>query len=186
MFIDKLLSLAVGLLFLLVLSCDGPAGEAETKAAALTTPRTLENEPAFWDYAASSNLLQTSIGQLAIERGDTQQVRALAEEAVGFHGNALMQLKKLANKYTLVLPDSLTGADRDLVKEFEQLEGEEFNARYRAFVSSTHQMQLSHYEEALQKTEDQEIREWLKALLEHLRVEQAQLNAPDSLQQPVL
>lgn len=186
MFIDKLLSLAVGLLFLLVLACDGPDMETETKAAALTAQRTLENEPAFWDYAASSNLLQISIGQLAIERGATQHVKELAGQAVSFHGTALQQFKNMAGKHAILLPDSLTGADSDMVKEFEQLEGEEFNTRYLAFVGSSHQMQLSRYEEALQKTEDQEIRAWLRAQLEHLRVEQAQLKAADSLQQQPL
>ncbi|WP_299822432.1 DUF4142 domain-containing protein [uncultured Pontibacter sp.] len=187
MFIDKLLSLAIGLLFLLVLSCDGPTKETDTKAPALTSQQTLANNPVFWDYAASSNMLQAEISRLAIEKGNSEQVVALAEKAASFHSNALQQLEAIASQHaTIHLPDSLTGADSELVKEFEQLDVAEFNVRYRSFINSTHRAQLSRYDEALRKAKDKETREWLMALLSHLHEELEQLNNMDTLaEEPV-
>ena len=182
MFIDKLLSLAIGLLFLLVLSCDGPAADSEKKAP--IEQRTLSQDPVFWDYAASSNMLQAEIGQLAIERGEPATIKKIAEKAVSFHSTALTKLKTLASQQSGVhLPDSLTGADSQLVRDFEQLEGEEFNDRYRAFIVSTHRLQLERYQEALLKTEDIKTREWLTDMLLHLREEIQQFERVDSLDQ---
>ena len=182
MFIDKMLSLAVGLLFLLVLSCDGPSERAESDINALASEPTLADDAVFWDYAASSNLLQAEIGQLAKEKSTAPPIKLLAEEAVQFHSSALQELKKLAKKHASVqLPDSLATADRDLVKELAQLEGEEFEIRYRAFINSTHQTQLTRYEEALQKTEVPELRNWLRNMVTHLRKELQQHSMLDSL-----
>ena len=180
MFIEKLFALIIGLLFLFVLACDGPSGSAEHKTVTLTSQRTLKSSPAFWDYAASSNMLQVEIGQLAIERGD-ESVKVMAEKAVGFHSQALKQLKAIARKHMgIQLPDSLSGADSNLIKEFELLEGEKFNARYKAFISNSHQLQLSRYQEALQKADDQETREWLDALVRHLHEELGDLDKAEA------
>ncbi|GAB3193840.1 putative outer membrane protein [Pontibacter aydingkolensis] len=184
MFIDKLLSLAIGLLFLLVLSCDSPSGNSSNETTTLTSQRTLKNDPAFWDYAASSNMLQTEIGQLAMEKGEPESIKALGEKAVKFHSKALQQLKSITRQHaTLHLPDSLTGADSKLVKEFKQLEGEEFNARYKAFIASTHQMQLTRYKEALEKADDQVTRDWLNSILTHLQEKLNDLYTADSVQE---
>lgn len=181
MLIDKLLSLVFGILFLVALSCDGPGsrtGERGDVAA-----RTLSDDPAFWDYAFSSNLLQTEIGQLVNEKEVSMEVKALASEAASYHGKALRELKPLAKRHTSTpLPDSLSRADRDLVNEFKQLDGEELESRYRAFIRSTHQNQLTRYQEALQRAEDQRIRKFLNGMLEHLRQELTALAKLDSLQ----
>lgn len=183
MFLDKLLSLVVGLIFLIALSCDGPTGKSGEENKAVATTRTLANDSAFWDYAVSSNILQTELGQL-VQSKENAQVRSLASEATRYHGNALEKLKRLAKgHYTGPLPDSLSGADRDMVNEFKLLEGEELATRYRAFISSTHQRQLARYQEALQRTEDPKIREWLNDMLLHLQQQLEHLSRMDSLQE---
>ena len=145
--------------------------------------RALADDPAFWDYAFSSNLLQTEIGRVVNEKEVSLEVKTLASQAASYHGKALRELKSLAKGHTSApLPDSLSRADRDLVNEFKQLDGEELEARYRAFIRSTHQNQLTRYQEALQRVEDQKIRRFLNAMLEHLRQELAALSRLDSLQ----
>jgi putative membrane protein len=184
MFIDKLLSLIVGLLFLMVLSCDGPSGNSANKTITLESKRTLKNNPAFWDYAASSNILQTEIGQLMIEKGEPQTLQLLAEKSVSFHSEALEELKEIVSQYkSIQIPDSLIGADKDLVKEFELLKGEELETRYKAFINSTHKSQLTRYEEALRKADDKKTRDWLIKMIAHLHEKLDQINATDSIQQ---
>jgi putative membrane protein len=76
MFIPKLLSSACGAVFLLLLACSGPSAETETEAPQIIVIRTLQDDPAFWDYAASSSMLQVGAGKLAMEKGSTAQVKA--------------------------------------------------------------------------------------------------------------
>ncbi|MEJ8801160.1 DUF4142 domain-containing protein [Pontibacter sp. H249] len=182
MFTDKLFALAVGILFLFILSCDGPISNEAENTVALTTQKTLKNSPAFWDYAASSNMLQVEMGQLAIERGD-ENLKNMAEKAIGFHSASLNKLKSIARKHTgIYLPDSLSGADKGLVDEFELLEGEEFDARYRAFILNSHQLQLSRYQEALPQADDEETKAWINSILTHLQQELNSFEQADSLQ----
>ncbi len=184
MFIDKLLGLITGLLFLLVLSCDGPSNDSTNKTITIQTKRTLKADPAFWDYAASSNMLQTEIGQLVIEQGEPQALQAVAQKAVNFHSEALQELKVIAAQYNgIIIPDNLIGADNDLVKEFSLMKGEELANRYKAFVNSTHQSQLTRYEEALKIADDQQTKDWLIKMIAHLHEELDQINTINSTQE---
>ncbi|GAB3531005.1 hypothetical protein GCM10027443_12580 [Pontibacter brevis] len=183
MFIDKLLTILFGALFLLMLACDGSSSTSEENT--ITVSRSIQHDPAFWDYAASSNMLQVEISRLAIEKGTTEKTRALGQRAISFHSNSLERIKQLmADKDDIQLPDSLGGADRSLVQEFRLLEGEEFDTRYRDFITSTHRTQLDRYEEALRRADNQKIRDWLMDMRAHMREELDELTHPDSVAAP--
>ena len=169
----------VSALFLL-LSCGGPSSEGETNT--ITVAQTLQSDPAFWDYAASSNLLQTEISRMAVAKGGTEGIRNLGQQSADFHTQALERLRRLVAKNKRIqLPDSLGDADKGLVQEFVLLEGAEFDSRYRDFIVSTHLAQLDRYEEALSKADDQETRDWLMGMRAHLRDELDLLAQPDSV-----
>ncbi|MFD3001411.1 DUF4142 domain-containing protein [Pontibacter toksunensis] len=184
MFYDKLLTNLFGALFLLMLACDGPSSNPEAKT--ITVNRSIMYDPAFWDYAASSNMLQAEISRLAIEKGSTENIRAFGQRAADFHGGALKRMQRLMDGNDGVqLPDSLGSADRGLVQEFQLLEGEAFDTRYRDFIASSHRTQLDRYEEALRRADDQKVRDLLMDMRAHMREELDKLAQPDSAAMPV-
>ncbi|MDX5436740.1 MAG: hypothetical protein LPK03_06065, partial [Pontibacter sp.] len=65
-------------------------------------------------------------------------------------------------------------------QEFKLLEGAELDARYRDFIISTHKAQLTRYEEALAKAQDQRTRNWILDMHAHLRKEISELVELDS------
>ncbi len=183
MFIDKLLSIVLGISFLLMLACSESPSENETNTISVT--RSLQQDPAFWDYAASSNMLQVELGRLAAKQGSAVKVKTLGQQAADFHSSALMNLKEvMAKEERIHLPDSLAGADKGLVKEFALLQGEAFDARYRSFVISSHRTQLDRYEEALSRADDQKTRDWLMDMRAHMRKTLDTLVQPDSVATP--
>lgn len=170
----------IALFLLLLQACDGPSAGDETNAIIVT--QNIQQDPAFWDYAASSNMLQTEISLLAVEKGASENVKSLGSKSASVHRDALERLRKLTAKHDQIkLPDSLAEADRSLVQEFMLLEGEEFDTRYRNFIVSTHLAQLDRYEEALSKADDQETRDWLMFMRAHLRQELSLASQPDSV-----
>ncbi|GHA66990.1 DUF4142 domain-containing protein [Pontibacter akesuensis] len=180
MLLDRIIAFTLGTIFLLVLACDGPAAE-KSEAIAETRTRTLLNDPAFWDYAASSNMLQVQVSELAVEKATNARTREFAQNVTTYHADALKQLENLvAGHDNIRLPDSLGGADQGLLQDMALLEGEAFDLRYREFVLSTHHAQLNRYEEALVKADDQKTREWIINLREHLREKINQISEPDS------
>lgn len=180
MLADKLRLIPFYAVFLLLLACGKSSPEGETNT--IIVAQSLQHDPAFWDYAASSNLLQTEISRMAMEKGASEGVRNLGRQSADFHAQALEQLRRLvAGNERVQLPDSLGEADKGLVQEFVLLEGEEFDTRYRDFIVSTHLAQLDRYEEALSKADDQETRDWLMFMRAHLRRELSLASQPDSV-----
>lgn len=175
---DKLLTILFGLIFLLMIACsDSP--ESATQQTAAIAPAMKENrsKAAFLDYAASTNMLQLELARVAIERGQSEEVRKLGEEALEFHANALDSLRlAVGDADRESLPDSLGAADRAIVEEFRNLPAAEFDARYRQYLLSAHTAQLERYEEVLLKTEEENIRNWITQVQEQLQ-ERVQVTA---------
>ncbi|WP_224744270.1 DUF4142 domain-containing protein [Pontibacter aquaedesilientis] len=166
MFTDKLLSIAFGLLFLLTIAC-GDTVETET-GEAITPPavKEMSRTAAFVDYAASTNMLQAKLAQLAIEKGQSEEVKAMGEQMLAFYGSALDELRTVAKAEGLhsSLPDSLGTADQETIEEFRKLPAAEFDERYRQYVDSSQKSQQEHYQEMLVRTEEEEIRKWISEM----------------------
>ncbi|PKV66894.1 DUF4142 domain-containing protein [Pontibacter ramchanderi] len=171
MLTDKLLTLAFGLLLLLMIACgDGPASD-QTKATTPPVVKEMSRSAAFLDYAASTTMLQAELAQVAAERAESEQIKALSAEMQGFYRQALKQLQQVAKAEGLhnSLPDSLGSADRATIAEFRKLSGTAFDERYREFVQASQQAQLDHYSEMLLKAEEEQIRSWVNEMQLQLR-----------------
>jgi putative membrane protein len=183
MYINKILTLALGAILLLSASCDNQRTRPDARELTFTIEKP-EPSPMFWDYAASTSMLHTELGRLAKEKSKKQQVTAFADSAVRIHSNALRSLQTIAVKYTHVqLPDSLSGADRSLVDEFKKLEGEEFEMRYLEYLKSTHQKQYSRFQQTLSETEDPALRRWLNSMKARLQNQLKQYSLLDSVKE---
>ncbi|WP_018476682.1 DUF4142 domain-containing protein [Pontibacter roseus] len=170
MLTDKLLTLAFGVIFLLTLACsDSPETNKHQQMTLLPATKT-SGQTAFFDYAASTSMLQVELGQLAAERGQQEQVKAIGEHALQHHTRALADLRKTVGKDHLTsIPDTLGAADKAIVEEFRNLPAAEFDNRYRHYILSSHTAQLERYQETLQKTEEEHIREWINQMQVHLQ-----------------
>ncbi len=170
MFIDKIITLALGSIFLFLLACDSNQSAENTTRELTYQIETKEPSAIFWDYAATTSMLQSELSMLAAGKTTDTQVTVLADSALLLHTNALKRLHRIAEKYKDVqLPDSLSGADKEMVEEFKLLDEQEFATRYREYLELTHKTQLSRYSETLSETEDPALRQWLQTMREKLR-----------------
>jgi putative membrane protein len=161
MFINKIIAIALGSVFLFFLACDNRTTESETTEVTYTLDK---HEPSamFWDYAASTSMLQKELGKLATEKAEDSLIQTYADSALLIHSKALLSLRNLAGKYkNIQLPDSLTGSDKEMVEEFKALQGEDFESRYVEYLTLTHKAQLNRYQETLSETDDPSLRQWL-------------------------
>ncbi|MBC5774251.1 DUF4142 domain-containing protein [Pontibacter sp. KCTC 32443] len=182
MFTDKLFILALAAISLLLPACDSRTTESETTEVTYTLEKQ-EPSAMFWDYAASTSMLQTELSKLAKQKSEDTQVLALADSALLQHTKALRKLQRISGKYEYVqLPDSLTGADKTIVKDFKALEGEEFETRYLEYLENSISAQLNRYQETLNETEDPALRSWLNNMKAHLRSQLQLYAAADTLE----
>ncbi|MCC9137129.1 DUF4142 domain-containing protein [Pontibacter silvestris] len=182
MMYHKQLTSAFGaiLLLMLAVACSGPSEKQSTSGE---EPPASTANLAFWDYAASTNMLQAQLGQIASEKAQSKPLRKIGEEEEDFNNKALQKLKRLVRKQPHIqLPDSLGGADQEIVYEFRSLQDTEFNSRYRSFLVSSHESQLAWYEDALRDFKDPALRRWVYGMQEHLREQLQEIAKTDSTQ----
>lgn len=157
------------LLLFLLAACDQRAKVGKTTEVTYIIEEQ-EPGPLFWDYAASTNMLQAELSQLAKARSASAEVQAVADSTLALHTEALRRLRSIAQRYKHVqLPDSLTGADRTLAEDFKALEGDTFDTRYLEYLRLTHKTQLNRYQETLSETEDPALRRWLLTMRTQLQ-----------------
>jgi putative membrane protein len=170
MFINKLIPFALGLILLFLPACDNRrTTQSDTTEVTYTLDRH-EPSPMFWDYAASTSMLQTELSKLASEKSQDSMILTFADSALVIHSKALTRLRRIAEKYKHIqLPDSLTGSDKEMVEEFKLLEGKEFEKRYLEYLMLNHKAQLNRYQETLNETEDPALRQWLNTMRTRLR-----------------
>ncbi|NDK57196.1 DUF4142 domain-containing protein [Pontibacter fetidus] len=164
MFTDKIRAIALGSVLLLLPACENRTSDYKTTEITYTLDR---HEPSlmFWDYAASTSMLQQQLGKLAIQKTTDSLIHTYADSALLIHSKALQRLRIIAGKYKRVqLPDSLTGSDKEMVEEFEALQGEDFESRYLEYITLTHKAQLSRYRETMHETDDPSLRQWLTTM----------------------
>ncbi|MHC2991573.1 hypothetical protein OB13_08250 [Pontibacter sp. HJ8] len=182
MLIDKLLTLAFGSIFLLLLACSDAPETLNQHTTETPPPVTnLSASTAFLDYAASTNLLQIELARLAIERAQSEEVKVMGEHALKYHTHALNKLRATVGEAQRAhLPDSLGTADQGIVREFTSLPAAEFDSRYRDYIISSHSSQLERFQEELLKVEEKKTRKWIMEVEEHLR-ERIQLAKSDTI-----
>ena len=99
MFTHKPITLALGVALLFLLACDNQrTTRSDTTEVTYTLDRH-EPSPMFWDYAASTTMLQTELGKLASEKTQDSMILIFADSALVIHSKALQSLRKIAEKY---------------------------------------------------------------------------------------
>ncbi|PVY44068.1 DUF4142 domain-containing protein [Pontibacter virosus] len=171
MLTDKLLTLAFGLVLLLMIACDESPKTEYTKTDAPPVVKEMSRSAAFIDYAASTTMLQAELARLATERAQSEEVKALSTDMLDFYNQAMKQLQQVARAEGLnnSLPDSLGSADRATVEEFGELTGAAFEERYKEHVYTAQQAQLDNYSEMLLIAEEEEVRNWVNEMQLQLR-----------------
>lgn len=164
MLTDKVLTLVLGLLLMLLTAC-GDRTETDTKQPDKTPPvvREMSRSAAFVDYAASTMMLQTELARVAQERAQQEHVKMMAANLLDFYTAAQKEFRQVAKAEGLhtSLPDSLGSADKATVREFSTLSPALFDERYTQYVQSSQQAQVDHYQQMLLRAEEEQVRAWV-------------------------
>src|SRR5688572_26629097 len=84
---------------------------------------TIENDTIFLQDAASSGLLEVQLGNLAQQQGASQEVKDFGAMMVRDHEAANTELKSIAARMGVSLPDTLMRKDKRHFDHVSQLKG---------------------------------------------------------------
>lgn len=146
----------------------------------------------FMTKAASSSMLEIEAGKLAQQKGTSQQVKDYGKQMVTDHTKASTDMKALATKKNVVLPDSMSNDHMEQLNELRDKTGTEFDKAYVDLMVSSHEEAVSLFEDASNNQEDADVKTFAAATLpvlrqhhEHARkLDEAMDNANDNASTP--
>lgn len=93
----------------------------------------------FVQQAASGNLAEVELGQLAAKRAQSNDVRQFAQRMVQDHTKALDQLRSAVSGANLNVPAALSPEHQQTRQRLSELQGEEFDREYMEVMVDEHE-----------------------------------------------
>ena len=167
----------------------GASGKQSTTEAATDAKKTqIASEDAqFMKEAAQSGMAEVKMGELGQSNGESQQVKAFSQRIVTDHTKANEELKQLAAKKGVPLPDEMSEQHKTMIQHLSSLKGREFDGAFKQHAVENHQKSVEKFKTASEKAKDAELKTFasktLPVLQQHLELAK-QLNATPTATQP--
>jgi len=120
--------------------------------------------------AADGGLLEARLGDLALHKALSPEVKSFAQSMVTDHGKANEELKILATKLNLSIPAALSATSQEKYDAIAGKDGEDFDRAYADAMVSDHKETIESFYVQANKGNGSEISEWAKTkvpILEH-------------------
>src|SRR5262249_23327570 len=131
------------------------------------------DDATFVKKAASGNLHEVKMGELAIKRATTTEVKEFAQKMVEDHGKSLDALKKAARDAKIDVPEKMSKEDADHVAHLDKHEGTDFDRAYVRHAIRDHEKTAALFEQATKDVKDSGLRKYaedtLPVVREHLK-----------------
>ena len=129
-----------------------------------------ESDSEFLLTAADGGMLEVRLGELALQKALSPEVKTFAESMVTDHGKANEELKILAAKSNLPVPETLRATSQQKYDEIAQKDGEDFDRAYAETMVSDHKDTIEKFYVKTNNGGGSEISDWAKTklpILEH-------------------
>lgn len=164
----------LGMSTLAVVSCNSnkpedPKDVAEEVNDERFDERAAEKDAQFLVEAASINMEEIQLGELAEQKGMATHVKDLGKMMVEQHTKAMNDLKELASKKTITLPTALTDEGQNAYDDLNKESGKDFDKDYCDKMVKGHENAIDKFEKAAADSKDPDIRNWASSMLPSLR-----------------
>ncbi|MFT2007047.1 DUF4142 domain-containing protein [Pontibacter sp. 13R65] len=112
----------------------------------------------FMTRAASDGKFEVEAGKLAQQKGQNAEVKKLGGQMVTDHEKANTELKALAQKKNITLPDSMSREHMDKLQSLREKNGAEFDEEYVGAMVDAHDKAVTLFEDAAEGLEDAEVK----------------------------
>jgi putative membrane protein len=129
------------------------------RANAATTASAADKE--FMQAAAQGGMTEVKLGELAAQKGLRDDVKEFGQMMVKDHSAINDDLKALAAKEDVILPDSLDAKHQGMVDEWAALTGPAFDEAYVAAMIKDHKKDAKEFKAESAATQDADIKSFL-------------------------
>ncbi|NML22471.1 DUF4142 domain-containing protein [Pseudoflavitalea sp. G-6-1-2] len=150
---------------------------AEKQNEAKFNTDTSEHNAQFVVNAASGNLAEIQLAELAVQKSPNAEIKEIAKMLVNDHTAALNDLKTIASRKNISIPAELTDAAKDQLQKLTNEKPTEFDKSWTSQLMEKHQQTISDYEAALGTVTDPDIQNWINIVLPKIRTHHDKLMA---------
>jgi putative membrane protein len=126
----------------------------------------------FLNSAAEDGMMEVQLGKMAQQKATFKDIKDFGKMMETDHSNANDELKSLAQKNNITLPDTLSNDKQDKIKDLAKLSGKKFDKQYVDMMVDGHQDAVSKFKDESQNASSPEVRQWaaktLPTLQKHL------------------
>lgn len=108
----------------------------------------------FVKKAAQGNLAEVQLGQLALQKSSSPQVKQFAQRMIDDHSKAEDQLKQVASQDNVTLPDSPNAQQKATKDRLEKLSGSQFDRAYMRDMVTDHTKDVSEFKMEAKNAKD--------------------------------
>jgi putative membrane protein len=154
-----------------------------TATALLATPAHAKSDESFMKDAAHAGAAEIEASKLAQTKAKSPDVKAFADAMITDHTKVAEELKALAAKKNVTLPDGPSVKHKAELKLIDAGDNDKFDERYaKHFGVNAHKDTIKLFEDAAKNAQDPEVKAWaqktLPGLKHHLEMAQALSVAP--------
>jgi putative membrane protein len=143
---------------------------AAQSAGAQTAATTVSDaDRKFVTKAAQDGMAEVQLGQLAQEKGQSDQVKQFGARMVQDHTQANDQLKSIAQAKGIALPAAVEGKHRKHLEKMQNLSGAEFDRAYMKHMVDDHQKAVKLFKREAERGSDADLKAFAASTLPKLQ-----------------
>jgi len=124
----------------------GAAGPAGPGAGPMDTPmQTRVDDKKFLKDAAMGSMTETQLGKLAAEKASSDNVKQFGQKLASDHAKAAEELKQVAAKENIQIPESLDSKHQSKVDKLSKLSGPQFDKAFVKDQMKDHEKDVDRY-----------------------------------------
>lgn len=100
----------------------------------------------FYTDAAQGGMAEVELSKLALQKSQNAEVKKFAQMMVSDHGKANDELKSLATKKNVKLPDSVSSSQKSTMEDLAKLSGADFDKKYVETMVNDHEKTVALFE----------------------------------------
>ncbi len=127
-----------------------------------------KREEAFLKEAALSNFLEIRMGEIAAEKGSTQEVKDMGRRLKKDHSSFLKEMKRFAEEEGIGIPENIDGKHSRLIEKISKRSGEEFDRMFVETIVQEHEKEVKKFSEKSEEIEHPQLQEIVSRTLPKL------------------
>jgi putative membrane protein len=135
-----------------------------------TQPQPMSDiEQSFLQKAAEGQQAEVVLGQLAVQKASSDQVKQYGAHMIQDHQKASEELRQLATREGTLLPSQLSIEHQQIQQKLSQLSGKDFDKAYISFMVEDHMKDLGEFQQGARTLQDPQVRQWTQGTLPILK-----------------